>query len=381
MLTYICRQFAVKKGRTILCLLGVAVSVAMIVSILSMARGMRNSMDTYMKDSGASLVVFDRSAADLAFSKVSRETVDKVEKIPGVDEISRANFTMIMRPKLGRKSTVTSGLGVVPVFGRYFSERVIKKYGEKLKAGRLPDKRSELLLGVLLADKMNIRVGDRFPLFHEEILGINEYEVTGIFETSLGWENLGAVAHADVVQQKSGPDYALIFVYTSPEQSAPTRKRIEAEFPQLIALPAGEFTDRFHEQLAHIDEFIFLLSIIAGIVGVLGVLNTMMMSVSERTREIGTLRAMGWSSRRLMAVIAMEGFIVSITGGFIGMALGWAGTELLIGLFSDGFLMAAYQPEVFMLGFLLAFFVGASGSIYPAVRASSLKPAEALRYE
>ena len=358
MFSYVCRQFIVRKGRTILCLLGVAVSVAMIVSILSIARGMKNSLNTYMKDSGASLVVFDRSAADLAFSRVSVETIGKVEKIEGVQEISRANFTIIMGPKLGRKSTLSTGLGVIPVFGRLFNERMIQKYEDKLIAGRLPREKSELLLGTLIAGKLKLKVGDKFPLFREKLL-----------------------AHAEVVQQKTGPDYALLFVYTDPEDTAKTRKLIEKGFPQLIALPASEFTDRFNQQLDFIDEFIFILSVIAGIVGVLGVLNTMMMSVSERTREIGTLRALGWSSRRVMGVIVLEGFVVSIAGGFLGMVLGWAGTEALIALFSGGLLVANYLPETFLTGFLLAFTVGAVGSLYPALRASSLKPAEALRYE
>ncbi|MEC9353449.1 MAG: ABC transporter permease, partial [Planctomycetota bacterium] len=64
-----------------------------------------------------------------------------------------------------------------------------------------------------------------------------------------------------------------------------------------------------------------------------------------------------------------------------GMLLGWAGTEILIKLFSGGLLVASYLPEIFATGFLLAFSVGAAGSVYPALRASSLKPAEALRYE
>ena len=106
-----------------------------------------------------------------------------------------------------------------------------------------------------------------------------------------------------------------------------------------------------------------------------------MMSVSERTREIGTLRALGWSRVRVMTVIVLEGFVVSIAGGLLGMVLGWAGTEVLISLFSGGLLVASYLPGIFFAGLLLAFIVGAVGSVYPALRASSLKPAEALRYE
>ena len=179
------RQFAVRRGRTLLCLLGVAVSVAMIISILSISRGMRNSLNSYMEDSGASLIVFDRSAADLAFSKVTEEDIRKVREVPGVVEIARGNFTMIMGPKLGRDAPIAAGLGVIPVFGRFYSERMIRKYKDKMVSGRLPEKRSELLLGELVARKLKLKVGDRFPLFREEFLGITEYEVAGIFESDL----------------------------------------------------------------------------------------------------------------------------------------------------------------------------------------------------
>lgn len=364
-----------------MCLLGVAVSVAMIVSILSISHGMRNSLNSYMKESGASLVVFDRSAADLAFSKVTEEEVDKVRNIAGVEEVSRANFTMIMGPRLGDKAPAGAGLGIIPVFGRFYSERMIRKYESKLIAGRLPSKRSELLIGDLAARKLKVKVGDRFPFFREELLGISQYEVAGIFETDLSWENLGVVAHAEVVQQKTGPDFALIFVYTAPEDTARVRAEVESKIPRLIARRASEFTDRFNEQLAYIDEFIFLLSIIAGIVGVLGVLNTMMMSVSERTRELGTLRALGWTGQRVLGVIVIEGIFISIAGGLLGIGFGYLGTELLLAFFSRGYLVASYLPETFLHGFLLALLVGLLGSLYPAMRASALQPAEALRYE
>ena len=381
MLAYVLSQFMVRKGRTLMCLLGVAVSVAMIVSILSISRGMRNSLNSYMKESGASLIVFDRSAADLAFSKVRAEEIEQVRNIAGVEEVSRANFTVIMGPRLGDKAPAGAGLGIIPVFGRFYSERMIRKYESKLIAGRLPSRRSELLIGDLAARKLKVKVGDRFPFFREELLGIPQYEVAGIFETDLSWENLGVVAHAEVVQQKTGPDFALIFVYTAPEDTARVREEVESKIPRLIARRASEFTDRFNEQLAYIDEFIFLLSIIAGIVGVLGVLNTMMMSVSERTRELGTLRALGWTGQRVLGVIVIEGTFISIAGGLLGIGFGYLGTELLLAFFSRGYLVASYLPETFLHGFLLALIVGLLGSLYPAMRASALQPAEALRYE
>ena len=118
-----------------------------------------------------------------------------------------------------------------------------------------------------------------------------------------------------------------------------------------------------------------------GLVRGQSVLNTMMMSVSERTRELGTLRALGWTGRRVLGVIVVEGSFISIAGGLLGMGFGFLGTELLLTFFSRGYLVASYLPQTFLHGFLLALIVGLLGSLYPAMKASALQPAEALRYE
>ena len=107
----------------------------------------------------------------------------------------------------------------------------------------------------------------------------------------------------------------------------------------------------------------------------------MMMSVSERTRELGTLRALGWTGRRVLGVIVIEGSFISIAGGLLGIGFGYLGPELLLAFFSRGYLVASYLPQTFLHGFLLALTVGLLGSLYPAMKASALQPAEALRYE
>jgi len=247
----------------------------------------------------------------------------------------------------------------------------------------MPTKSSEILLGRLVSERLEIGVGDRFPLFPEKILDIEEYEVTGVYETDLSWENLGVVADARVVQEKmgGGEHFSLVFLYAAADRVDGIRRIIDTDFPKLIATRAGEFTQRFSDQMAYIDEFIFVLQLVAGIVGVLGVLNTMMMSVSERVREIGTLRALGWSRQRVVGVIVVEGLLIALIGGMVGLVFGVVGTEVLIRWVSSGLLVADYLPSTFARGMALALVVGIFGSLYPALRASRLLPAEALRYE
>ena len=342
---------------------------------------MRQSFDTYMEASGATLVVFSGDVADLSFSRVTTGDIERIEALPGVDSVSRANFTAILAPKLG---TGLRHAGFVPVFGRMPHERLMIKYERfLLDGGRLPEELSEILVGEYTATPYGIKLGDRFPLFNREVFGIKDYEVVGIYRSDINWENLGIVAHASIIQKylNATDTYSALFVYTSPENADSVREQIGTTHSHLIAMPSGEFTKRFDEQLQYIDEFLAIMTVIALVVGALGVLNTMMMNISERTREIGTLRALGWSRRRVVGLVVSEGLLIAFLGGALGLAAGTVGTELLLWWFPSGLLEATYSLGTYMTGALVAVIVGAIGASYPALRAASLRPVEALRYE
>lgn len=379
-MSYILLNLFARKVRTGLCLLGVAVSVAMIVAILSVSIGLRQSVNDYMAASGAELAVFSRAAADLTFSRVSIEDVGKIRALPGVQDISRANFYMSMSPRAGAGGRQA---GMVALFGRFPGERLMEKYEEMHLEGRLPQSIGEILVGEYAAREMGLRIGDRLKLLDRPYQGIEEFEVVGTYRTPIAWENLGIVCHAEVIQHQlnSWDRYSLIFVYCDPNEADAIRSRIEGDMPHLVAVPVGEFTERFSDQTKYIDEFIAILTIIAVGVGILGVLNTMMMSISERVREIGTLRALGWTKGRILRVVVGEGLIISLSGGLLGLGAGVAGTEMLLAWFPSGLLEAAYVPATFVKGFVVAILVGLLGAIYPGWRAASLRPVEALRYE
>jgi len=378
--SYVWRNLFQRKVRTGLSMLGVSVSVAGIVALISVAHGMRASLDTYMADSGASLLVFSRGRADLAFSQVSLEEIERIEKIEGVEEVSRANFDMAMFPKLGEGH---KPMPILLCFGRIPGERIMERYGDMLLDGRMPQDPSEILVGTFAAEESSLKVGDRVPLYRKQHLGIAEYEVVGIYESDITWENGGIIIDARVLQDVLGkPDsFNLIFLYTATKNREAVKERIEKEFEHLVAIAPDQFTNRFAAQMEMIDHFVLIVTIIALVVGVLGVLNTMMMSVSERTREIGMLRALGWSRGLVVRVILAEGMLLSVVGGVIGLVLGVLGTEALIAWFPNGFIEALYSTETFVKGMMVAVVVGVLAAIYPAARAANLKPVEALRYE
>lgn len=350
-------------------MLGVAVSVAGIVSLISVALGMKGSFDQYLEESGASLVVFSKNVADLIFSSVKTTDIEAIGGMDGVEALARTNIHMARPPS-------PSPLPLIICFGRYPEERLMDKYRGLLVAGRLLRQRDEIVAARYIARAMHWKLGGKVKL-----LG-REFTLVGLYDPDIAWEN-GVLIHAGLLAEQLGraDSYSIVFVYTDPADREPVRKAIEAAFPHLIAVPPADLTKRFDDQLKIIDDFIVMITVIALVVGVLGVLNTMMMSVSERTREIGMLRALGWSKTRVVMTILTEGVLLSVLGGALGLVLGVLGTEALISAFEDAFLVSDYEVSTFVKGAVVALVVGVLAALYPALRAASLRPVEALRYE
>jgi len=111
-------------------------------------------------------------------------------------------------------------------------------------------------------------------------------------------------------------------------------------------------------------------------------LNTMLMSVVERTREIGVLRAVGWSRRRVMRMVLGEGFVIGLLSAAVGLTAAWVLIQLLSRLPKTSLLV---PPELslaaFAIGFVAVMVAGIAGTFYPAFRAASIPPTEALRHE
>jgi len=368
-LTYIWRNLLLRKVRTGLSMLGVAVSVAGIVSLISVALGMKGSFDQYLEESGASLVVFSKDVADLIFSSVRTEDIEAIRGMDGVEALARTNL-QIARPP------APAPLPLIICFGRHPEERLMEKYKGLLVAGRLLQRRDEIVAAKYIAKQMRWEIGDKVTLLGQE------FTVVGFYEPDIAWEK-GILIHAGFLADQLGrkDSYSIVFVYTAPADSEAVRKEIEEKLEHLTAVPPDALTKRFDDQLKIIDDFIIMITLIALVVGVLGVLNTMMMSVSERTREIGMLRALGWSKGRVVRTIIIESVLLSVFGGAFGLLLGVLGTEALLSAFEDAFLVSNYEFATFVKGALVALVVGVLAALYPALRAASLKPVEALRYE
>ena len=126
----------------------------------------------------------------------------------------------------------------------------------------------------------------------------------------------------------------------------------------------------------------WIVSLLALIVGGIGVTNTMAMSVFERTREIGVLRAVGWRSSRIAAMIVSEAVGICVLAAVLGLGLGVAASEVFIRHSAlSSLVQPGYGAGVWVWGLAFALGVGLMGAIYPTVRAIRLTPIAALRHE
>lgn len=141
---------------------------------------------------------------------------------------------------------------------------------------------------------------------------------------------------------------------------------------------AADYADELRKISADLDLFLLIMTSIGVVIAVLGIVNTMLMSVTERFIEFGILKANGWSDRDVLTLICCESALLGMGGGVLGAASGWVATELVNARWPDRIHLYASPP---LLAFSLCFslVVGVLGGLYPAIWASRLMPMDAIR--
>jgi putative ABC transport system permease protein len=256
----------------------------------------------------------------------------------------------------------------------------------KLLSGKpFHDGHAEVMLGDLLAEDLNKKPGDSL-----EIQG-SPFTVVAIYHGGSGLEAGAVIMPLDQLQLLSGMQgkVSTFHVRLRPvprgqswdEYLKRAQAQIEAALPGLRAVPAAERASNNQlVRLAHASAW--GTSLIALLIGVLGIANTMAMSVFERTREIGILRALGWKSRQVLVLIQLEALVLGLGGGFLGIALGWCALHVLATLPQTASIVSTSVPwELLAEALGIAVLAGLTAGAFPAWRAARLSPVEALRHD
>jgi putative ABC transport system permease protein len=255
----------------------------------------------------------------------------------------------------------------------------VEKAGVDLIDGRLLAADDEILLGERAAGDRDVQVGD------EVQLDDRAFEVVGIYRTDNLFSDAGALASLAPVQEVAGKTgFVTVVFVTAREGLEPSdvAAAIEQDHKNLAAVAdLGDYSE-VDAGIEIMDALNLAISALAVGIGAIGVMNTMAMSVFERTREIGVLRAVGWSGQRIFRMIVGESLLLCLIAALAGSVLGvLAARAVALIPAVRSLLEPQYSADIFVRALAVAVVVALLGAVYPVVRALRLTPMEALRHE
>jgi putative ABC transport system permease protein len=166
---------------------------------------------------------------------------------------------------------------------------------------------------------------------------------------------------------------------SDPSKTDEVSRAIEAALPDFDARSMNEFQNSFGDLMGQLDKVLALTVSLALVVGVVGIVNTMLMSTLERVAEFGILRTNGWSRRHVLGLVTLESAYMGIVAGFLGVILALFGVSIA-NQFLKGGLQLVVTPGLILLGLILSLVTGTLGGLYPAWKAARLAPMEAIRF-
>ena len=354
-----------RSARTLLTLGVIAITVGGIIALEAAVSGM---MDTFAGMSADSeIMVRQAGVADTEYSALDERVGDKIAAFPEVAHVSGMAFSGTVLPDSG---AVFIMLGYAP------NEYAIRQFniveGERISTNR------QIMLGSMMAEAMNLSVGDSLEL------SSRRFKVVGIYESGVTWQEMGGVSTLRDAQNFMGRPHKVGMMMVKvhdPEQAEAVVAKINTQIPDAHASLSGEFAQEMPD-MANANAMLGSISFLAIFVGGVGVLNTMLMAVMERTREIGVFRALGWRRWRILRLIITEALILGLLGGLIGIGLAFVFFNAFNAIpIYNGMLSARWELDIFLRAIAVALGLGLLGGIYPAFRATRLQPVEALRYE
>ncbi len=387
------------KGRSVLTMLGIIIGISSVIMIISVGNGIKNRVNGELNDmAGGQLYLMvdsSKNKSNIEFTESDFEAImTKVDHVKGVTPAYQMSGTVAGR-KGNFDSYVTGGNHFLEfsssdkiIKGRYFTE---DEYYSARKVCIITEKSANKLFGTTDVIGMNVEVTMYNASQELEIVGIREDSSSAL----MGMMGYGDILQVEMPITVMGSAYGFYVegfnscyiigdsANYSTQIAQESIKLMEGRFNVrgegiFTVQNFSDYMTQINSVLGYITLFVVFVAAISLLVGGIGVMNIMLVSVTERTREIGIRKALGARTGSILTQFLSESAIITLIGGIVGITLGILGA---VGISA----LIGFTPEVKMTTVLGASMfstaVGLFFGIYPAKKAAKLSPIEALRHE
>ena len=369
-----------RKVRFAFVLAAVALGIGTIVALVALTGAMQTEVSDELDKFGANILVTPKSdLLDLAYGglTVSGLTVTHEELTPGdaakVHSIPNHHNVSAVVPKL---------VGVVPIhdtrvilIGTQFAREPGRQWWQV--TGDVPQTADQIMVGSDAAAALHAAVGSTIAI------GGDELRVVGTLAPAGSIDDRAVFADLAVAQRLLGRPNAVSFIEVSALcRGCPIEdivNQIGAVLPHAKVTPVRQAVAARERAVRQLTRFSYAVSGLLLVVGTLVVMTTMMSSVSERTQEIGILRAVGFRQTHVGAIVLLETVAVTAAGGLVGWAAGLLAASTLGPALAQVTSPVPVDPRLAIVAVLFAVVIGVIGGAYPATRAARMDPTLALR--
>lgn len=351
--------------RTLVSVAGIALGVSLVMLFTGLARGMSNDLQRRASNVRAELIFMRPGAVQLTASTANTNVayVERLKAIEGVEDAL---------PVIRHIFQGTKGFGVEQIEGVDW-DAYSRMNGISIVEGHRLQAPDEVMIDETKARNNNLKIGDRIKPF-----GNQEYKVAGIYSPESGARvKMSLSALQDALEAKGKCTFVFVKL-RNPDQLVEVARRISTELPGNTIQPTREVFTSFEKSIPYLGVFLRVLVGLAAVVSTLVIMLAMYTTITERTREIGILKAMGASRGYIVGIIEKEAILISVIGLVVGFIVSMVAGYLIHRFYG---LLFEYSWTWTLTAAAIGLIGGVLGALYPALRASNLDAVNALAYE